>query len=165
MPGRGPRQTGAVLSGGRPARRPGLPGREGFPSRPLRPNGGEVALPDAERFQQEHGIRERYYTKSRVPAPRLPRLGYRIRHRYTKVGDYFLLKIIHAKLCRCSMMAAKAGAKMVSACDFNETLFSLSRDIVVANELGGQVNIIYALSTSLNVPRDLPSRFVVLALL
>ena len=74
-PGRGPRQTGAVLSGGRPARRPGLPGREGKPSRPLRPNGGEVALPDAERFQQEHGIRERY-TKSRVPAPRLPRLGY-----------------------------------------------------------------------------------------
>ena len=72
VPGRGPRQTGAVLSG---ARRPGLPGREGKPSRPLRPNGGEVALPDAERFQQEHGIRERY-TKSRVPAPRLPRLGY-----------------------------------------------------------------------------------------
>ena len=35
------------------------------------------------------------------------------------------------------MMAAKAGAKMVSACDFNETLFSLSRDIVAANELGG----------------------------
>lgn len=65
---------------------------------------------------------------------------------------------------RCSMMAAKAGAKMVSACDFNETLFSLSRDIVAANELGGQVNIIYALSTSLSVPRDLPNRFVVLAL-
>ena len=59
-----------------------------------------------------------------------------------------------------SMMAVRSGAKMVSACDFNETLFSLSRDIVAANGLEGQVNIIHALSTSLTIPRDIPNRFV-----
>lgn len=57
-----------------------------------------------------------------------------------------------------SMMAAKSGAEMVRACDFNETLFSLSQDIVAAHGLEGQVNIIHALSTSLTVPRDIPSR-------
>ncbi|KAL5493356.1 hypothetical protein EMCRGX_G014525 [Ephydatia muelleri] len=57
-----------------------------------------------------------------------------------------------------SMMAARSGAKMVSACDFNETLFSLSRDIVAANGFEGRVNIIHALSTSLTVPRDILNR-------
>ena len=57
------------------------------------------------------------------------------------------------------MMAVKAGAKRVYACELNEVMVSLSHDILAANGMQDDVTIIHALSTTLSVPQDIPERF------
>ena len=57
-------------------------------------------------------------------------------------------------------MAARQGADKVYACELSKTMVAMSHDILAANGLLNDVNLINAVSTELSVPRDLPERYV-----
>lgn len=56
------------------------------------------------------------------------------------------------------MMAVRSGAKRVYACEVNETMAIMSRDILSTNGMGDDVTILHCLSTDLSVPSDIPER-------
>ncbi len=45
------------------------------------------------------------------------------------------------------------------ACEINETMVAMSRDILAANGIA-DVTLMHSLSTSMSVPRDLPQRSI-----
>ena len=58
------------------------------------------------------------------------------------------------------MMAVKAGAKSVYACEVNETMVTVSHDILAANGIQDDITLLHALSTTLSVPVDIPKRYL-----
>ena len=58
------------------------------------------------------------------------------------------------------MMAVRAGAGAVYACEVNETMADLSRDVIAANRMSDNVTVIRAHSSCLTVPEDIPRRCV-----
>lgn len=61
-------------------------------------------------------------------------------------------------ICRFSMMSHRAGAGSVHACELSDSMASMSRAVLSANQMPDTVSVIHALSTNLCVPRDLPRR-------
>ena len=57
-----------------------------------------------------------------------------------------------------SMMAIRAGARQVYACELSEAMVTMSRDTLMANGIT-EVTLLHASSTTLSIPRDLPERY------
>lgn len=62
------------------------------------------------------------------------------------------------------MMAVRAGAKQVYACEVNKTLAAMSHDILATNGMVDKVTVLHSLSSDLCVPRDIPERYVTLGI-
>ncbi|CAL9699982.1 unnamed protein product [Knipowitschia caucasica] len=56
------------------------------------------------------------------------------------------------------MCAKKAGAAQVFACELSKTMYELACEVVSANGLGGQINILHKKSLEMEVPKDIPQR-------
>ena len=59
-----------------------------------------------------------------------------------------------------SMLAVRAGAARVYACEMNATMVTLSRDVISANEMADKIKVIHKMSTDCDVPDDIPERYV-----
>lgn len=59
-----------------------------------------------------------------------------------------------------SMFAAEAGAKSVFGCDMSKTMYEMSCDVVLTNQLADQINLIHSKSTDLKIPENLPEKSV-----
>ena len=57
------------------------------------------------------------------------------------------------------MFAAEAGAKRVHGCEMSRTMYEMSHDIVAANHMAHQVQLIHKKSTDLVIGPDLPQKW------
>ncbi|XP_053713553.1 protein arginine N-methyltransferase 9 [Synchiropus splendidus] len=56
------------------------------------------------------------------------------------------------------MCAKKAGAAEVYACELSKTMYDLACEVLAANGMKGQINILHKKSLEMEVPRDIPRR-------
>lgn len=56
------------------------------------------------------------------------------------------------------MMAVKAGAKEVFACELSDVMVTLSSDVLSGNQMSDQVHLLHKLSQDLIIPQHLPHR-------
>ena len=56
------------------------------------------------------------------------------------------------------MLAVRAGAARVYACEMNAAMAMMSRDIITANDMTDKITVIHKRSTDLTVPQHLPER-------
>ena len=45
------------------------------------------------------------------------------------------------------------------ACELSDSMVTMSRDILAANQMADKINVVHAYSTNLSVPRDRPRRY------
>ncbi|XP_068024121.1 protein arginine N-methyltransferase 9 isoform X1 [Melanerpes formicivorus] len=57
-----------------------------------------------------------------------------------------------------SMFAKKAGASSVYACELSKTMYELARDVVAANNMEREINLLHLKSLDLEIPRHMPER-------
>lgn len=58
------------------------------------------------------------------------------------------------------MVCDQAGAHQVTACDDSRAMIDVARDVLAANGCQGRITLYNKHSTSLQIPDDLPKRFV-----
>ena len=58
------------------------------------------------------------------------------------------------------MLAVRAGASLVYACEMSKTMFEVATDIISANGMSTNIHLIHKNSTELIVPEDIPGRSV-----
>lgn len=58
------------------------------------------------------------------------------------------------------MVCDQAGAHQVTACDDSRAMTDVARDVLAANGCQGRITLYNKHSTSLQIPDDLPKRFV-----
>ena len=58
------------------------------------------------------------------------------------------------------MMAIKAGASKVYACEFSGCVLAIAREVLLANKMSEMVNLIHCHSTNMSIPKSLPNRYV-----
>ena len=59
-----------------------------------------------------------------------------------------------------SMLAVRAGAKSVYACEMSKTMFEVATDIVAMNGMSTNIRLIHKNSKELTIPEDIPNRSV-----
>ena len=57
-----------------------------------------------------------------------------------------------------SMLAVRAGASRVYACEMDATMATMSRDIITTNGMTDRISIINKTSSDLAIPQDIPER-------
>ena len=57
-----------------------------------------------------------------------------------------------------SMLAAKAGAQNVYACEMSDVMYDMSKQVLLDNHMDKNVQLIKAKSTNLMIPEDIPTR-------
>ncbi|EDO38718.1 predicted protein [Nematostella vectensis] len=57
-----------------------------------------------------------------------------------------------------SMFAVQAGAKKVYACEMSKTMYELSKDVLLGNQMESFIEVIHKKSTDLLIGKDLPGR-------
>ncbi|XP_028414010.1 protein arginine N-methyltransferase 9-like [Dendronephthya gigantea] len=60
--------------------------------------------------------------------------------------------------CILSMFAIQSGAKEVYACEMSKTMYDLSLDILMANQMRDSIHIINKKSQDLTIPEDMPEK-------
>ena len=63
------------------------------------------------------------------------------------------------------MLAVRAGASSVYACEMSKTMFEVATDIIATNGMSTNVHLIHKNSTELTIPDDIPGRSVHLAII
>ena len=58
----------------------------------------------------------------------------------------------------CSMLAVRAGASSVYACEMSKTMFEVATDIISTNGMSTKIRLIHKNSTELVVPEDMPDQ-------
>ena len=56
------------------------------------------------------------------------------------------------------MFAAEAGAKAVYGCDMSKTMYEMSCDVVLTNQMAQKIQLMHSKSTDLQIPGDIPER-------
>ena len=56
------------------------------------------------------------------------------------------------------MLAVRAGASSVYACEMSKTMFEVATDIISTNGMSTKIRLIHKNSTELVVPEDMPDR-------
>ena len=59
-----------------------------------------------------------------------------------------------------SMLAVRAGATSVYACEMSKTMFEVATDIVAVNGMSTNIYLIHKNSKELTIPEDIPNRSV-----
>ncbi|XP_029459595.1 protein arginine N-methyltransferase 9 [Rhinatrema bivittatum] len=57
-----------------------------------------------------------------------------------------------------SMFAKKAGALRVSACELSKTMYEVARDVVAANNMEGEIQLLHMKSQDIEIPKHIPER-------
>ena len=58
------------------------------------------------------------------------------------------------------MFAVDCGAKQVYSCDMSKTMFEMACDVVQHNNKADRIQLIHAKSTDLQIPEDIPDKWV-----
>uniref|UniRef100_M3XGP2 Protein arginine methyltransferase 9 n=1 Tax=Latimeria chalumnae TaxID=7897 RepID=M3XGP2_LATCH len=57
-----------------------------------------------------------------------------------------------------SMFAKKAGAGHVYACELSKTMYELACEVITANDLEGEIQLLHMKSLDMEIPKDIPDR-------
>uniref|UniRef100_A0A4W3HPF7 Protein arginine N-methyltransferase 9 n=1 Tax=Callorhinchus milii TaxID=7868 RepID=A0A4W3HPF7_CALMI len=57
-----------------------------------------------------------------------------------------------------SMFARKAGASHVYACELSKTMYEIACEVVTANKMAGEIQVLHMKSLDMEIPKDLSSR-------
>ena len=58
------------------------------------------------------------------------------------------------------MFAVQANASEVFACEMTKAMYEVSCDVIKANNMDDQIEMIHKMSTDLIIPQDLPQKSV-----
>ncbi|XP_030047523.1 protein arginine N-methyltransferase 9 [Microcaecilia unicolor] len=57
-----------------------------------------------------------------------------------------------------SMFAKKAGALHVSACEVSKTMYEVAHDVIAANNMDGEIELLHMKSLDIEIPKHIPER-------
>ena len=57
------------------------------------------------------------------------------------------------------MLAVRAGASRVYACEINATMVTMSHDIIAANGMMDKIAVIHKMSSDVQISNDIPERY------
>ena len=60
------------------------------------------------------------------------------------------------------MLAAEAGARAVYGCDMSKTMYEMSCDVILTNQMSQKIHLIHSKSNDLQIPEDISERLVMI---